>query len=558
MKKLDKIKHTLFPFQERDMNNVLDAMDVDRKICFTAHTSYGKTYSFCTVAKYFVETTKQKVVILCHREELVQQAKNTCINLGLTVETVTPSTKRMHHIADVYICMEMTLFNRLKKNKNFLFNVGLVIIDEAHSQLFLKHINFFTEQKILGFTATPVLNERLTYWKCDRCKTTYTDESICCGMETIEWSRPKTMSMYYDNIVVGASIDELIEVGQVVRDINFVKEYADLKSLKMDSSGEYSKESQNKVFGSEDAVFNVLANYEQLCLGKKTMIFNSSSKVNKLVYDQFKEKGYNCKIYDSVNETEGSRKEIVKWFNENEDSILINVNCFTTGFDSREVQAIIVNRKTSSLSLWLQICGRGARSSTKIFKDSFIVVDGGSNIEVHNKWSDPTRDWKKIFFEGQGKEKAKSERPLSVQECKECACLFSRSESICPNCGWRVPIPEPRQREAGDEVLVPIDAIPLPSGDKIAKYAISRGEGKSFAFKVMTEQIIDLFRFNLVSRAQYLSNKNDGRLDKRLSQIIRPVYFSFLNNPELKEGANRTLKRVIDDVKKKLDKYYNI
>lgn len=554
MKKLDKIKHTLFPFQERDMNNVLDAMYIDRKICFTAHTSYGKTYSFCTVAKYFVETTKQKVVILCHREELVQQAKNTCINLGLTVETVTPSTKRMHHIADVYICMEMTLFNRLKKNNNFLFNVGLVIIDEAHSQLFLKHINFFTEQKILGFTATPVLNERLTYWRCDRCKTTYTDESICCGMETIEWSRPKTMSMYYDNIVVGASIDELIEVGQVVRDINFVKEYADLKSLKMDSSGEYSKESQNKVFGSEDAIFNVLANYEQLCLGKKTMIFNSSSKVNKLVYDQFKEKGYNCKIYDSVNETEGSRKEIVKWFNENEDSILINVNCFTTGFDSREVQAIIVNRKTSSLSLWLQICGRGARSSTKIFKDSFIVIDGGSNIEAHNKWSDPTRDWRKIFFEGIGKDRAKSDTPLQVSECDDCGFLFPRSERTCPNCGYSAPLATPREPNIDDSILAPLDKLPLPNGLKIANYTKSRNEDIHFAFKVLYSQILDLFRFHLVSREQYLSNLNDGRLDKRIGELIRPVYFVLIK--EFPESSNRTLKYVISKCKEKIAKYY--
>lgn len=558
MNHLSVIKHTLFPFQERDMNLVISAMYEHRKICFCAHTSYGKTYSFCTVAKWFVETKKQKVVILCHREELVSQAKSTCINLGLTVETVLPSTKRMHHVADVYICMEMTLFNRLKKNKQFLKNVGLVIIDEAHSQLFLKHINFFTDQKILGFTATPVLNDRITYFKCERCNNTSDTLDMCCGREMYEWSKPKTMSMFYDDIVLGASIDELIEVGQVVRDINYVKEYADLSRLKLDSTGEFSKDSQNQVFGSDDAVFNVVANYEQICKGKKTMVFNPSSKVNKLVYDQFKEKGYNCKIYDSVNEKEESRKDLVKWFNDNDDAILININCFTTGFDSREVQAIIINRKTSSLGLFLQICGRGARSSNKIYKDSFIVIDGGNNIEAHNKWSDPNRDWRKIFFEGIGKDRAKKETPLSVQECKQCGCLFTRSESTCPNCGWKVPIPEKRERVLGDEILAPIDKIPLPNGKKIIDYTLSRGEGKAFAFKVLTEQIIDLFRFNLVSKAQYMNNKKDGRLSKRLSEIIRPVYFVFLNQPEFKEGANRTLKWTMKKVEEKLDKYYGI
>src|SRR5690606_14153391 len=108
---------------------------------------------------------------------------------------------------------------------------------------------------------------------------------------------------------------------------------------------------------------------------------------------------------------------------------LCNVNVFTTGFDSKQVQAIILNRATTSLALFLQMCGRGARSTDKIYKDSFIVIDGGSNIERHDPWSSPSRDWYKIFHEGIGKDKAKKESPLSVQECKDCGYLFARSES---------------------------------------------------------------------------------------------------------------------------------
>ena len=552
------INHTLFPFQERDMNLVLNALKEHRKICFQAQTSYGKTYSFCTVAKQFVHDTKQKVLILCHREELVHQAATTCINLGMTVEKILPSTKRLHHIADVYIAMEMTLYNRVNKNRHFLQDVGLVIIDEAHSQLFLKHINYFNQSKILGFTATPVLNERVTFWKCERCNSTSDELDMCCGLEMIEWSKPKTMSMFYDDIVVGASVQELIEFGQVVKDINFIKHYADTGLLKVDGTGEFSKESQNKAFGNAESVFNVLLNYEQICKGKKTIIFNPSAKVNKMVYDQFKEKGYNIRIYDSVNERDGSRKELVKWFNDTPDAILCNVNVFTTGFDSREVQAIILNRATTSLSLFLQMVGRGARSTKKIYKDSFIVIDGGGNIERLGTWSDPNRDWRKIFFEGIGKTKAKREAPLSVQECKQCGCLFSRSESICPNCGWKVPMPPPRDKVLGNEILAPIDKIPLPNGKKIIDYTLSRGEGKAFAFKVLTEQIIDLFRFNLVTRGTYLNTKRNGRLHKRLSEIVRPVYFAFINQPEFKDGANRTLKWTIKKIEEKLDKYYNI
>lgn len=557
MNHLGNVNHTLFPYQERDMNNVIEALQHSRKICFVAQTSYGKTYSFCTVSKWYNQTHNKKVVILCHREELVDQAAKTCISLGMTVEKVMPGVNRYHHCADVYIGMEMTIHNKLKKNPNFFKDLGMIVIDEVHDGHFDKHIEHFTTQKILGFTATPIREKRLTYFKCPRCKSVSNELDDCCGFEMDEWSKPFSMSLLFDDIVIGASTEELIEFGSIVKDINFVEHFTDLTDLKTDSTGEFTTESQNAVFAKKDAVFNCLLNYENICKGKKTIIFNPSAKVNKMIYEQFKEDGYNIKLYDSVNETEMSRKETVKWFEENDDAILCNVACFTTGFDSREVQAVILNRAIGTLSLFLQCVGRGARSSNSIYKDSFIVIDGGGNIERHNTWSSP-RDWVKIFNEGIGKDKAKRETPLSVSECDECGFLFARSESTCPNCGHVTPTKQKPERQPGESILAPIDKIPLPNGHKIAKYAISRGEDKHFAFKVMYEQILDLFRFNLVSKEQYLNNKNDGRLLKRLGEIIRPVYFVLWDYPELVSPSNRTLKYVINKCIEKLDKYYGI
>lgn len=557
MKPLDSIEHTLFPYQERDMNNVINAFQNVRKLCFHGQTSYGKTYSFCTVAKWFVEQHKQRVLILCHKEELITQSAQTCIRLGLSVEIVYSDVKRYHHRADVYIAMEMTLHNRLKANPRFLNNVGLVVIDEAHDGHFDKHVEYFKNEKILGFTATPVLGERLTYWKCDRCQSTSLVLDECCNMEMMEWSKPKTMSLLYDDIVIGAPTSELLELGQIVKDINFIKDYADLSQLKTDKKGEFSNESQNQVFGNDEAVFNVLLNYETICKGKKTIIFNSSTKVNKLVYNQFKDAGYNIRLYDSVNETVGSRQEIVKWFENNDDAILTNVGCFTTGFDSREVQAIILNRSTTSLSLFLQMVGRGVRSSLKIFKDSVIVVDGGGNIDRFDPWSSDTRDWQKIFFEGIGKDRAKKEAPMNVQECDECGFLYPRSEGVCPNCGHKVPTKEKKEQSLSESVLVPLEKIPLPNGKKILEYTLRRGENIHFAFKILASQILDQFIFNSVSKELYLSTLANGKLDKRIGELCRKTYFILISAPEFKSDSNRKLSYVIGKTKEKIAKHYN-
>lgn len=556
---INVIEHTLYPYQERDMNKLIEVLNEHRKVCFQAITSFGKTICFSTLAKWYKYLYNKKILVICHREELIEQSASEFIRMGMTVEKILPKTKRLHGYADVYIAMERTLTNRMNKDKYFIPDVGMVIIDECHIGNFFPHIERFKTQKIIGFTATPLLNDRVTYWKCPRCKSTSDFVDYCCGMEMEEWGKPRTLSMYFDEIVIGASPSELIEFGSIVKEINFIEDVDRLEDLKTDSTGEYTTESQNKVFGTKESVISCLLNYEKYCKGEKTMIFNPSAKVNKMLYDEFVENGYtNVKIYDSVNEKDGSRKELVKWFEETPDACLLNVSIFTTGFSVKSVQNIILNRSIGSLPLYIQIVGRGARSCSTIYKPNFKVLDLGGNVQRHNRWSDDNRDWRRMFFEGNSKDKAKVEAPLSVQECRSCSMLFSRSESICPNCGFEVPTKPKKEVVYNETVLVPIDKIPLPNGKKIIEYTLSRGEGKAFAFKVLTEQIIDLFRFNLVSKAQYLNNKKDGRLSKRLSDIIRPVYFAFLNQPEFKEGANRTLKWTVKKIEEKLDKYYNI
>lgn len=534
-------------------------IDGNRRFVLGDFTVTHNTVVFSFLCKEWIKNNTGKILILCHRSELIEQSAETLVKLGLTYEKILPTTKRLHHSSDVYIAMIETLDRRLKKNPFYLKNVSLIIADEAHVQIFNKVYNFFDNAKILGVTATPVLLGRDTYFKCPRCKSVSNDVYECCGFEAEEWSRPKRMIDVYEEIVTGPNIDFLIEFGQLVKEINFVEHFTDLSLLEVDQSGDFSNKSQDNAFGSDESAFNVLLNYENIAKGKKTIIFNNSTKTNLKVYEQFKEAGYeNVRLYDSVNDSGESRKSVVKWFKDTEDAILLNCGVFVAGFDEKSATVCILNVATTSLSRFLQMVGRVGRACDYIYKPNAIVIDGGGNIERFNIWSDPTRDWDKIFREGIGKDRAKKESPLSVSQCEECGFLFPRSQGTCPECGHTVPTRVKPEQAPGETILTPIDKIPLPNGHKIAKYAISRGEDKHFAFKVMYEQVLDLFRFNLVSKEQYLSNKADGRLLKRLGEIIRPVYFVLWDYTELVSPSNRTLKYVINKCIEKLDKYYGI
>ena len=103
-----------------------------------------------------------------------------------------------------------------------------------------------------------------------------------------------------------------------------------------------------------------------------------------------------------VNNEPKERTEVIEWFKNQRDAVLINTGCFTKGFDVCDVEVILMARATKSLSLWIQIAGRGARKTSKIEKPYFLLIDGGNNNEEHGIFSFE-RDWRKIFFDKQRK-----------------------------------------------------------------------------------------------------------------------------------------------------------
>lgn len=548
-------------YQRDGLNQIYTLFKTKNKILYQLSTGGGKTFVFSFLSKYWIENKKQRVLILCHRSELVKQTIESMNMIGVTCEAVTSRTKHLKHHSDCYVAMIETASNRLIKDPYFFKNVGLVVADECHILIFDKVFDYFKNSKILGCSATPVVMKRIKFWKCKYCKTEHPTITQCCDNEAEEWSRPFSLSEIYEDIVVGPPIDLLIERGTLVKELAFIKDYADSDKLEVDSDGEFTTKSMDNAYSSDDAVFNVLLNYKQLCHGKKTMVFNSSSSTNLVLYKKFIEAGYNARMYDSVNKKEsGNRAELIKWFRETPDAVLLNVGVFTTGFDVKEVEAIILNRPTNSLSLFIQIAGRGARSTDKIYKDHFVLVDGGGNIDRHQEFSDKTRDWKKIFFEGQGKPKAKKEDAFDVQCCsnKECGALYPKNAPECPECGFvEVPEDKPKQpKSLSEEVLMPIRKIPPPDPKKIYQYTVKKEENINFSFKIMTVQIVDMFRYYRVTKELYEKSKASGKLEKKIKQMTHPCYFFLLGQKDIQASNNRTLNYLINKVLNNLEQYY--
>src|SRR5690606_12092001 len=269
-------------------------------------------------------------------------------------------------------------------------------------------------------------------------------------------------------------------------------------------------------------------------------------------------KGYNVKLFDSVNDAGVSRKQLVKWFRDNDDAILCNINVFTAGFDCKEVEAVIINRATLSVSLYLQMVGRGGRSADKIYKDSFVFIDGGVNIAIFGEWCSNDSDWEDILWNGIGKPKQKKEDIEDVKDCEECGFLMPKTSIECPNCGNKIEESVKEQREVviSEQVLEPIRKIPPPNGKRIVEYTLSKGENAHFAFRILQNKILDMFIYYRVTKEKYEAVKRNGKLDAKIKKFVQQCYFSIINEPHFKNDSNRTMAYVINKCKEKIEKYY--
>jgi superfamily II DNA or RNA helicase len=133
--------------------------------------------------------------------------------------------------------------------------------------------------------------------------------------------------------------------------------------------------------------------YEEVALGTKTLIFNSGIISSRLVCEAFKKKNYPVKHLDSTF-SDKERAETLEWFHNTKDAILTSVSILTHGFDEPDVETIMLNRATKSLTLYHQMIGRGSRITP--VKRQFKIIDLGNNVRRFGLWQQPI-DWSHVF-----------------------------------------------------------------------------------------------------------------------------------------------------------------
>jgi superfamily II DNA or RNA helicase len=361
-------KKELYPFQKNIVNQISKVLDTEGQnfnLLFQLPTGGGKTVIFSNIAKEYIKKTKRKVLILTHRIELCIQTSKQLTALGIENKVVNSLVKTLDDQSqfDSFTAMVETLNNRLQDDKQFIKNIGLVIVDEAHNNSFRKIFQYFQDVNILGVTATPLSSNKTLPLKDN-----------------------------YDKLIVGESIKSLIEKEYLSNAETYTYD-VNLHGLKIGVNGDFTVSSSDKVYSNYFMQEKLLFAYEEVALKRKTLIFNSGIESSRSVYELFKKHNYKVRHLDSTfGDTE--RKDILRWFKETPGAVLTSVGILTTGFDEPTVETIILNRATRSLTLYHQMIGRGSRKLEN--KSSFQVIDLGNNVRRFGYWQEYI-DWQDAF-----------------------------------------------------------------------------------------------------------------------------------------------------------------
>lgn len=410
----------LRPYQENGVKQVAIKLTKHRKIIYQLATGGGKTITFSAITKRYIEKAPlQHVLILVHRKELMVQTVRTLFHAyGISAQMIRAGMKFVPP-SNVYVGMVESTIRRIPAH------IGLVIIDEAHNLSFAKIHDYFPTQLIIGFTATPLTG-----------------------------SKHKPLKKYYEDIVCGIDIPDLIEQGSLAQNITYApKDAVDAAALKV-KNGEYDDKFMGQEFSKGKHIQNTVDAYKKHAIGTKCLIFNCNIAHSELVTQAFQDAGLNCRSLDS---TMDNRDEIIKWYYDTPDAILCNVAILTTGFDAPDTETIIMNRATLSMPLWLQCCGRGSRPTAS--KKTFTIIDLGQNAITHGDWCD-SRDWAKIFHHPKGPGKPGI---APVRNCPKCDAILAARSLMCKYCGHFFPPPEIEEAERMQDFVIVTKGIDVPA-----------------------------------------------------------------------------------------------
>lgn len=336
-------------YQEYAVNSTISALKEYRKVLLVLPTGSGKTVIGGAMAQRFLGKKTQKVVVMVHGDELIDQWSSSCYSMyglrsGIIKSGRKPALRYRLQVASVQSAVR----------RKPIEDVGLIIVDECHRALassYQKLMEMYPNAYIVGLTATPIRSDGQGFGDT------------------------------FEKMIVGTTKAKLIKDGYLVPFKLFVTSLnpSMLKNVGM-RGHDYDEKALGELMQDDTIMANAYKSWKEHADGVQTISFCSSVAHAKSITEMFQDEGVNAAMV--CGETPAwERRNIVNQFRQGKITYLANMGVFTEGFDAKAIGSVQLLRATKSYSLYSQMIGRGMRPYEG--KEHCILLDHGNNWIEH-------------------------------------------------------------------------------------------------------------------------------------------------------------------------------
>lgn len=338
---------SLREYQEIDITNIESAWQDYRSVIYQLPTGGGKSV---VVSKIVSDYKKENILILAHKRRLLTQLKGHLskvnIKAGLMYASVAENTDSNIVIASIRTVVKDARLEILLQR-----NWDRVIIDEArHSRtgsydkvldaLLEAHPNY----RLLGVDATPYRKDKKRLDK-------HFQYMVCSTENTASLIAKGYLSSYRTYVAPIGEIEE--EVSEVAND--------------------YQQQQLSQYMRKDTYLNYVVDTYKQYGEDRQAIVFAVDIDHSRALKEKFLQKGESS--VECIDSSMGQETidAIVANYEDGRIKILINVEMLTEGVDLPDTGCVVGARPTKSLTLYLQMVGRGTR--LKSDGSDLIVID---------------------------------------------------------------------------------------------------------------------------------------------------------------------------------------
>jgi superfamily II DNA or RNA helicase len=377
-----------------------------RKILVVVPTGGGKTVIAAQIVKLAAEKFRRSQ-FLAHRRELIYQCADKLEKFGVD-HGILMAGEYPYGAADCQVSSIQTIAARcITTDKMPLPQSDVVIIDEAHRSLaptYITLINHYGKAVVIGLTATPIRGDG------------------------------KGLGHVYDHMVLGPTVQWMIDNKFLVKPVTFAPTIPDLTGVKV-KGGDYDPGELQAKMMRRQLVGDVIEHWFRLAADRSTIVFASGVKHSISLRDEFIKQGVRAAHVDGDTDLK-DRKSMIDDLRNDRLQVVTNYAVLTEGFDEPKLSAGVLARPTKNLGLYIQMGGRMLRPCDEIGKVDSRLIDHSGNVYEHGFIQDE-HQW--ILEEGKALNSSNADRQRELDEskpitCVKCATVYTKQIN-CPTCG---------------------------------------------------------------------------------------------------------------------------